>query len=145
MTKGIKFGKQRKETYIDALSKGLRKCRAAEEAGVSVQTVWRHRKTDPDFAEAEQGAEIQACDVVEDALYELAKSGNVRAIEVWLYNRNPDRWQYRRDATIKNEIKNVVESNEKELYRVRDLLMEVLKDHPEVKIDLSKLMIKSEE
>jgi hypothetical protein len=54
---------------------------------------------DPKFAEEVERAEMEANETVENALFEAAQSGNVVAIQVWLYNRMPDRWKDKRAAT----------------------------------------------
>jgi hypothetical protein len=59
--------------------------------------VRRHRNADPEFAAAEQEAEMDATENIEDALYRAAIGGNVTAMQVWLYNRCPDRWRDRRN------------------------------------------------
>ena len=43
---------------------------------------------------------MEANDLVEDALYQAAISGNVRAIEIWLYNRSPEKWADRRQSKV---------------------------------------------
>ena len=74
---------------------------AAEAIGISRYTVWSAIKADPEFAEAVELAELAACEPVEDALREAATSGNVPAIQTWLYNRGRGRW---RPATEKHEL-----------------------------------------
>ena len=90
--------------YFEHLRQGLRPGAAAEAVGITRQTVYMHRKNDPDFAEAERQAELEACEIVEDALFNAAISGNVKAAETWLYNRMPDRWTDKRTPNIVNQI-----------------------------------------
>jgi len=97
MSRRPKFGKRRKQAYLDALRQGARRGAAAASVGVTRETVRLHRKKDPDFADAEEEAELEAHELVEDALFQAAISGNVTACQVWLYNRRPDRWQDRRN------------------------------------------------
>ncbi|MBA7649709.1 hypothetical protein ES703_57507 [subsurface metagenome] len=40
---------------------------------------------------------------VENALFEAATSGNVTAIQVYLYNRNPERWADKRSVRLAGE------------------------------------------
>ena len=49
-------------------------------------------KKDKGFADAISEAEGDAHGKVENALFEAAISGNVTAIQVYLYNRDPKRW-----------------------------------------------------
>lgn len=86
------------EAYLDALRQGARRGAAAQAAGVTRTTIneWKH--DDPDFAAAEIAAELEANELVEDALFQAAVSGNVTAIQVWLYNRMGSRWADRRGS-----------------------------------------------
>jgi len=71
--------------------------------GVVPETVSRHAKRYPAFADAMSRAETEADDQVEDALFEAARSGNVTAQQVWLYNRRPERWSDRRNLRLTGE------------------------------------------
>jgi len=84
--------------YLDQLREGKRRGAAAEAVGVDRETVRLTYNSDPEFATAVEQAEIDACDIVEDALLEAAKSGNVVACQVWLYNRAPNRWKDQRNV-----------------------------------------------
>ena len=66
--------------------------------GVTLRTVEKHVKRFPTFAEAIDLAEMEANSAIENALYVAAKWGNVVAIQVWLYNRMPERWSDRRGS-----------------------------------------------
>ncbi len=55
---------------------------------------------DPAFAAAVEQAEMEANELVEDALFQAAQSGNVVACQVWLYNRMPARWQDKRNLSV---------------------------------------------
>jgi hypothetical protein len=92
-----KFNAERKEAYLERLREGMRRGKAAQAVGVDRSTVWRAVQEDPEFAAAVDQAELDACEIIEDALFESAKKGNVTAQQVWLYNRHPDRWKDRRN------------------------------------------------
>jgi len=92
-----KFGKRRKQAYLDALRQGARRGAAAASVGVTRETVRLHRQKDPEFAKAEEQAEMEAHELVESSLFRAALSGNVTAAQVWLYNRMPERWQDKRN------------------------------------------------
>lgn len=87
------FTPDRQRTYFDGLARGLTRSDAATLAGTTRQTLKNYRDKDPSFAEAETEAETQACELVEEALFEAAKQGNVEAIKLWLFNRAPERWK----------------------------------------------------
>jgi hypothetical protein len=83
----------KRSAYLDALAKGLRRGKAAEAAGIHRSVVSRYRKAHPRFAEIESEAELAACEHVEDALFEAAKSGNITACIFFLCNRMAARWR----------------------------------------------------
>lgn len=93
--KPYKLNTIKKEAYLEAIGNGLGKHDAARSIGVTRQAVWEHAKKDPAFAEAIAEAEMDACEAVEDVLYQTALKGNVKAIMYWLCNRCPERWQWR--------------------------------------------------
>lgn len=89
-----------KHLYLEQLENGLLKLESAKAIGVNYATVWRWRKSDPDFNAACEAAEYTAVVRVEDALYMAALDGNVTAQQVILYNRAPDRWRDRRNVAV---------------------------------------------
>lgn len=126
--RAYKFNKKRQLEYFEHLRQGLRPGAAAEAVGITRQTVYMHRKNDPDFAEAERLAEREACEIVEDALFNAAISGNVKAAETWLYNRMPDRWTDKRTPNIVNQIEAKQEVTNIVDIKRRDLARRVLAD-----------------
>jgi hypothetical protein len=94
--KPYKFDTHKKEKFLALLREGSRRGKAAKAVGVTRQTVAEHCRADPDFAAQVSTAEIVADELVEDALYTAAINGNVVACQVWLYNRQPERWKDRR-------------------------------------------------
>jgi hypothetical protein len=101
-----KWNSNVKAKYLGCLRKGMRRGAASRAAGISLQTVMRARYDDPSLAQEEAQAEADACEVVEDALLKKALEGNVTAIQVWLYNRCPDRWADRRNNKQEIQITN---------------------------------------
>lgn len=101
--------------YFAALEAGLGRMKAAVAADINYSAVRHARLTDPKFAEREQQALAVQINVIENALFEAAKSGNVTAIVFYLTNRAPkvegheghEEWQDRRArASIVNIQKN---------------------------------------
>jgi len=92
-----KFGPQKREKYLDALSKGARRGTAAKSVGVSAELVRQYRLQYPQFELLVLEAEEVANELVEDALFRAAIDGNVIACQVWLYNRMPNRWRDKRN------------------------------------------------
>lgn len=82
-----------KEQLVDIMrTKKIRMTAAAEAIGVSASTLHKERLRDPDFDAAVAAANVSFDDLVEDALLSTALKGNVKAMELWLYNRSPQRW-----------------------------------------------------
>lgn len=94
-----KFDTLKREEYLQCISNGMRRGTAAKHVGVTRQTIFLHMQNDEVFKKAVSEAELDADEPVEDALYAAAKSGNVVAIQVWLYNRQPDKWADKRKVT----------------------------------------------
>jgi hypothetical protein len=98
-SKPYKFDANKREAFLDKLREGLRRGAAAEAIGVSRVTVCDAMRDDPDFADAVSQAELDSCELVEDALFKAATlDRNVTACQVYLYNRRPDRWRDMRQA-----------------------------------------------
>jgi hypothetical protein len=91
-----KFGPSKRAKYLKLLRKGNHRCTSARGVGVSIELVRLYRHQFPDFVGQEEAAESEACGLVEDALFEAAQLGNVVACQVWLYNREPERWKDKR-------------------------------------------------
>lgn len=87
-----KFSLELQREYLDAIARGVGRTNALKLVGVTREMAKRVREADPDFAEAEQVAEEDACDLVEDALFKAATNGNVDAMKTWLFGRRSKRW-----------------------------------------------------
>lgn len=86
----------KKEKYLDLLREGGRRGASAKVVGVHRHTIANHMKKDKAFAKAVSEAEMEAHELIEDALFQAALAGNVTAQQVYLYNRMPDKWADRR-------------------------------------------------
>lgn len=95
-----KLTAKRRELYLQALREGKRRGAAAREIGMTRQALWWVRQNDAEFGAAAEEAELEANEVIEDALYQAAQAGNVVAVQVWLYNRMPDRWRDQRNLRV---------------------------------------------
>lgn len=84
---------------------GLTNEQVAHNIGITRETLnqWRHRFPDIDDA-LKMYAEV-ADRIVENALFEKAKSGHLGAICFFLKNRKPDVWRETKDTTLETEIK----------------------------------------
>jgi len=100
-----KLDAKAKRKFIRLVRNGMTKTQAAREIGMGYATLYRGYITDPDFGNAvEDAVQISMAEKnidVENALYEAALAKNITAIQVWLYNRDPDRWADRR--TVKHD------------------------------------------
>ena len=98
-----KFDTIKKGEYLALLRQGHTRGLAASLVGIHRATVSTHMKRDKGFAEAVSEAESDAIGKVENALFEAATSGNVTAIQVFLYNRDPKRWSDKRNIRLAGE------------------------------------------
>lgn len=102
-----KFDDARKAVFLDLLANGWRRGRACKKVGIHRSTFEKHLNTYPKFAEAVAQAEMDACEIIEEALFQNARGdpkrgipGNVTAQQVYLYNRCPERWADRRNPSV---------------------------------------------
>jgi hypothetical protein len=91
-----KFDAERREEFLQLLRDGGRRMMSARAVGIDPRTVQRYIANHDNFRHAVREAEMEANEVVEDALFQTATSGNVTAMLAWLYNRDPDQWADRR-------------------------------------------------
>jgi hypothetical protein len=95
-----KFTVPKRAAYLEELRNGKRRGQAAQAVGISRQQVRAFANEYPEFQAEMDQAEIDACDAVEDALYQQALKGNITACLVWLYNRSGDRWKDKRNHLV---------------------------------------------
>jgi hypothetical protein len=106
-----KFDAARREIFLDFLRKGIRRTQACKKTGIGRGTFNRCMNANPKFAAEVAQAETDANELVEQALFNSALKGNVTAQQVWLYNRDPVRWQDKRNVTIGGDKENPLEIN----------------------------------
>lgn len=79
---------------------GLTKAEIAHNCGVSRNAFCEWRKKSPCIEGAIKRGEEAAIDLVENALFSAACSGNITAQIFFLKNRRPDLWKDKRDTEI---------------------------------------------
>lgn len=99
----VKLTTEKREQFLEFLAAGHAIGAAAKALGVCRQTVRAHRVKDPDFDQACKEVLNARVEVVEDALFEKAKEGNVTACIFWLCNRHSDRWRNVNQVTVNQE------------------------------------------
>ncbi|MCA1596084.1 MAG: hypothetical protein LC772_06635 [Chloroflexi bacterium] len=97
------FGVMKRAQFLEELRKGTRRGAAAESIGISRETIRIAYNTEPEFAAAVEQAEMDANELVENALFVAAKTGNVQACQTWLYNRMPERWKDKRSVSLSHQ------------------------------------------
>jgi len=95
-----KFDAARREIFLDLLRKGIRRTQACKKAGISRPTFNKCMNNNKKFAAEVAQAETDANELVEQAMFSSALKGNVTAQQVWLYNRDPDRWSDKRNSQL---------------------------------------------
>lgn len=93
MRKSYKFGAIKKREFLKLLQEGARRGAAAEAVGITRETVRQYMKEELDFAAAVDQAEMDAHELIEDALFLAAQSGNVVAGIFYLCNRMSEKWK----------------------------------------------------
>jgi hypothetical protein len=100
------------EQFIELVANGIHPVNAGIHVGWSPMKT-KSKLSDPDFADMVSGACDRANATIEEALYAKAAAGNVSAIQMWLFNREPDRWRDVKRIEVRSEHKieiGVVES-----------------------------------
>lgn len=95
-SRAYKFDPRAQQRFLDSLAEANSRAEAAKTAGVNLKTVRRHMERNERFRDAVEWAEEQAIGVIENSLFMAAKSGNVIAQQVFLYNRASERWKDQR-------------------------------------------------
>lgn len=95
-----KFDATRRELFLDLMRKGVRRYHACKKVGISRTTLAKYINNNDKFAAEVVQAEMDANELVEQAMFKSAINGNVTAQQVWLYNRDPERWRDKRNVTI---------------------------------------------
>lgn len=106
-----KFDAARREIFLDLLRKGIRRTQACKKAGISRPTFNKYMNNNKKFAAEVAQAETDANELVEQAMFSSALKGNVTAQQVWLYNRDPEHWQDKRNIAIGGDKNNPIEIN----------------------------------
>lgn len=88
-----KMTQSRAKIVIEALRNGYTIADACELAGICRETEIRYRRANPDYAKQVQEALEARVEIVEDALYKSAITGNYHAQRFFLVNRSGGRWR----------------------------------------------------
>lgn len=100
-----KFDKELQAKFCECISRGLRISQAADACGIDRKTYNNYYNTDPEFKEAFDLAEDKADEVIENALFEAARGGDNKAMQVWLFNRKRATWSDSKNIKIDANIK----------------------------------------
>jgi hypothetical protein len=90
------------ERFIELIAVGCHPVNAGIQVGWSPAKTKKQMK-DAEFNDIVTGALERANATVEEALYAKAISGNVSAIQMWLFNREPDRWRDVKRIEVRSE------------------------------------------
>lgn len=91
----------KREEFLDKVRQGTPSAIAAYEVGWTPRQLDREMQDD-EFVELFDMMVGIRDDAIEAVLYQKAVDGNQRAIEMWLYNRNPDRWKDSKTLKVEN-------------------------------------------
>lgn len=69
----------------------------AHNCGISRKTLYEWKNSYSDIRDALKTSKDAADAIIENALYEKAKKGDVTAMIFWLKNRQPERWRDKHD------------------------------------------------
>jgi len=77
---------------------GLTDLQIAEKLGISKNTFYIYVKKYSDFRDALKRGKAPVDQMVENALFKKALSGDITAMIFWLKNRRPDKWRDKKDV-----------------------------------------------
>lgn len=113
-----------RERFVELVARGVSAVNAAIEVG---WTPWRLKQMmkNEEFADILRGAHDRANGTVEEALYNRAIAGNVSAMQMWLFNREPDRWRDVKRIEVRSDHRVSVTAVES----VKTGVLELLREH----------------
>lgn len=97
------------ERFIDLVADGCPEVNAALEVGWTPRVMQSYLQ-DSSFRDMVSAARDRADGTIEQKLFAVAKGGNMTAIQMWLFNRQPERWrdlkriEIHTDSTVKVEV-----------------------------------------
>jgi len=91
-----------RDLFVELVADGVPELNAGFEVGWTPSQTKRNM-ADPVFREIVQAAKERADGTIEAALFRLAKAGNLGAMQMWLYNRSPERWKDVKRIEVKND------------------------------------------
>lgn len=114
----------KREMFVELVARGVAPINAGIECDWSpAQT--KARLKDVEFADIVAGALDRANATVEEALYARALAGNVSAMQMWLFNREPDRWRDVRRIEVRSDHRVSITAVES----VKAGVLELLREH----------------
>lgn len=91
-----------RDSFIEFVSQGISETQAAFAVGWNPRQL-RAELLNPDFGDLVDFARDRANGLVEEALFEKARQGEGWAVQMWLYNRAPERWKDRRQINVQQD------------------------------------------
>ena len=113
-----------REQFVELVAQGVAPINAGIEVNWSPHMTKKKLK-DPEFADIVAGALDRANASVEEALYRRALAGNVSAMQMWLFNREPDRWRDVRRIEVRSDHRVSITAVES----VKAGVLELLREH----------------
>jgi hypothetical protein len=113
-----------RDLFVELVADGCNEISAGFEVGWTPARTARNL-ADPAFREIVETAKLRADGSIERALFKLAKGGNLGAMQMWLYNRQPERWKDVKRIEVKQDttfLVSLVESTKR-------AVMEMLGEH----------------
>lgn len=92
-----------RDKFVDLVADGIPFRNAALEVGWTPRQMHQYLQ-DSEFREIVEDASARATETIEEVLYKKAKQGNSWAVQMWLYNRDSDRWRDLKRIEVKTEV-----------------------------------------
>ena len=104
----------RLERFLEYYSEGGTVRQNAKKIGITSATVFRHIRSNPEFAEKFAAAQALNTDALEDHLHGLGMVGNVSAVTATLRKRRPDEWRDKASIDMNAKLEAKIEEGKKQ-------------------------------
>ena len=92
-----------KEEFLGLVREGVGPFHAAIQVGWTPAYAKKLAKDDLDFAELVVAAEEERDETIEETLYSMARNKHFGAVQLWLFNKHPDRWSDKKYIEVRTE------------------------------------------
>lgn len=98
-----KFNSVFQKKYLELLDEGHTDSSACKSLGVDRTTVWKYRKSHPEFEEMVVSARAVRVERVKETVYQKALGGDIRAAKLFLRHHEPEIYEQKTNVNIEQK------------------------------------------